>query len=89
MARQKKLLEERYDLTKKVHAKVKMTRGKQIPRADKPSCEGMTFADLAKMSPKTSRKRAFSPRAICRCRTQPSRRRHGFPATSGKGFSND
>src|SRR5260370_23676640 len=31
MARQKALLEERYDLTKRVHDKCKMTRGKPIP----------------------------------------------------------
>src|ERR1700678_4004158 len=31
MARQKKLLEERYDLTRKVHDKVRMSRGKPIP----------------------------------------------------------
>src|SRR5437764_382184 len=43
MDRQKKLLDERYDLTKKVHAKVKMTRGKPIPKGPTAKLpEGMT-----------------------------------------------
>jgi cytochrome c peroxidase len=52
MARQQKLLEERYDLTKRVHDKIKMTRGKPIavgPATKLPS--GMTWEQLAAMSP--------------------------------------
>src|SRR5207237_807917 len=52
MARQKKLLEERYDLSVRVDDRVKMSRGKPIPvgPATKLS-KGTTWEKLADMSP--------------------------------------
>src|SRR5882672_2638533 len=48
MARQKKLLEERYNLTRKVHDKVYMSRGKPIPVGPTGRLpEGKTFEELA------------------------------------------
>ena len=63
MARQKALLEERYDLTKKVDAKVTMTRGKPIPvgpTAKLPA--GTTWEQLAKLSPDEIRDKGVFPK---------------------------
>src|SRR5262249_62302391 len=52
MERQKKLLEERYDLSKKGHEKIKMSSGKPIPVGPTARLsEGMTFEKLADISP--------------------------------------
>src|SRR5688572_26251286 len=51
-ARQKKLLEERYDLERRDHDKVKMSRGKPVPVGPTARLpEGMTFTKLGEMSP--------------------------------------
>src|SRR6266545_6785583 len=48
IARQKALLEERYDLARKVHDSLKMTRGKPIPVGPTARLSmGMTFEKLA------------------------------------------
>jgi len=50
MARQKALLEERYDLTARPHDTIKMTRGKPIPVGPTAKLsDGMTFEKLAEM----------------------------------------
>jgi cytochrome c peroxidase len=63
VARQKALLEERYDLTAKPHDTIKMTRGKPIPVGPtaKPS-EGMTFDKLAGMSADEIRDKGLFPK---------------------------
>ncbi len=61
--RQKKLLEERYDLTSRPDAELKMTRGKPIqvgPAARLP--EGMTWEKLAEMSPDEIREKGLFPK---------------------------
>jgi len=63
MARQKVLLEQRYDLARKVDDKVTMTRGKPIPvgpTARPP--EGQTWESLAKMSPDQVRANGLFPK---------------------------
>ena len=65
MARQKKLLDERYDLTPHPDAKVKMTRGKPIqvgPAARLP--EGTTWDKLAAMSPEEIRDKGLFPKGF-------------------------
>ena len=63
MARQKKLLEERYDLSKKVHDKIQMTRGKPIPVGPTARLpEGQTFESLAKMEPTEIRDKGLFPK---------------------------
>jgi cytochrome c peroxidase len=62
MARQQKLLTERYDLTPKPHDKMKMSRGKAIqlgPTAKLPA--GTTWAKLAEMSPGDIREKGLFP----------------------------
>ena len=74
MARQKKLLEERYDLTPRPDGKVTMSRGKPIqvgPTAKLP--EGMTWEQLAAMSATRSVTRDCFPRGFCPCRTPSTR----------------
>jgi cytochrome c peroxidase len=52
MARQKKLLEERYDLTPRPDPKVKMTRGKPIPVGPTAKLsDGMTWEQLGDLTP--------------------------------------
>ncbi|MFO0970559.1 MAG: cytochrome B6 [Gemmataceae bacterium] len=63
MARQQALLEERYDLTRNVDDKVKMTRGKPIPvgpTAKLPA--GTTWEDLAKLSPEEIKEKKLFPK---------------------------
>ncbi len=63
MARQKKLLEERYDLTPRPDPKVTMTRGKPIsvgPTARLP--EGMTWDKLAALSAEEIKEKGLFPR---------------------------
>ena len=65
MARQKKLLEERYDLSVKVSDKVKMSRGKPIPvgPAAKLPAE-TTWEDLAGLSPDEIRDKGLFPKGF-------------------------
>jgi cytochrome c peroxidase len=63
MARQRKLLEERYDLTSHVDESCRMTRGKPVsvgPTARLP--EGTTWEQLASMSPDEIRDKALFPK---------------------------
>jgi cytochrome c peroxidase len=65
MARQRKLLEERYDLSVHVDPEVKMTRGKPIPvgPAARPP-KGLTWEKLAGMSPEQVRDRELFPKGF-------------------------
>jgi hypothetical protein len=65
MARQQKLLEERYDLTARPDTKLKMTRGKPIqvgPTTRLPV--GMTWEKLAEMTPEQIRERDLFPKGF-------------------------
>jgi len=63
VARQKALLEERYDLTAKSHDTIKMTRGKPIPVGPTAKLsDGMTFEKLAGMSAEEIRDKAAFPK---------------------------
>ena len=72
MARQQALLEERYDLSKKVDAKVTMFRGKPIPVG--PTAKLPEGTDLGQAGQACRRRRSGTrgcfPRATCRCRTR-------------------
>ena len=65
MARQKKLLEERYDLSVKVSDKVKMSRGKPIPvgPATRLPAE-TTWDELARLSPDEIREKGLFPKGF-------------------------
>ncbi len=63
MARQKKLLEERYNLTAHPDAKVKMTRGKAIPVGPTAKLpDGVTWDSLAAMTPAQVRDKGAFPK---------------------------
>ncbi len=63
MARQKKLLEERYDLTPRPDAKVTMSRGKPIPVGPTAKLpEGTTWEQLAAMSSEEIRDKGLFPK---------------------------
>lgn len=65
MDRQKKLLDERYQLTPKLDPNVKMTRGKPIavgPTAKLP--QGMTWDKLAGMTPEAIRDQGVFPKGF-------------------------
>ncbi len=63
VARQQALLEERYDLKRKVDGKVKMTRGKPIPVGPTARLpKGMTWDQLARLSPDEIRARGLFPK---------------------------
>jgi cytochrome c peroxidase len=65
MARQKKLLEERYDLSLPVSDKVKMSRGKPIPVGPTTRLpSGTTWDDLAKQSPDAIRDKGSFPKGF-------------------------
>jgi cytochrome c peroxidase len=65
MARQKALLEERYDLAKKVDTKVTMTRGKPIPVGPATRLpSGLTWAKLAAMTPEQIRAKGLFPKGF-------------------------
>ena len=65
MARQRKLLEERYDLSVRVSDRVKMSRGKPIPIGPATRLpEGMTWESLARLSPEEVRDRALFPKGF-------------------------
>ncbi|MFO0787843.1 MAG: cytochrome B6 [Pirellulales bacterium] len=62
MAAQRKLLESRYNLDPKFDPKVKMSRGKPVPVGPTARLgNGVTFAELAKMSPADIKKRGLFP----------------------------
>src|SRR5262249_10844495 len=57
------LLDERYDLTRRVDENCKMTRGKPIPVGPTAKLpDGTTWAQLAKMSPEEIRKKGLFPK---------------------------
>jgi cytochrome c peroxidase len=63
MARQKALLEERYDLNPHPHESIKMTRGKPIPVGPTAKLsDGMTFEKLAEMSSDDIRDKGLFPK---------------------------
>jgi cytochrome c peroxidase len=63
MARQKALLEERYDLTARPHESIKMTRGKPIPVGPTARLpDGTTFEKLAEMSSDEIRDKGLFPK---------------------------
>jgi cytochrome c peroxidase len=65
MARQQKLLAERYDLSKKVSDQVKMSRGKPIPVGPATRLpEGTTWEDLAQMSSDDIRGKGLFPKGF-------------------------
>ncbi len=65
MARQKELLEQRYDLSPKVSETVKMSRGKPIPVGPATRLpEGMTWEKLAELSPDEVREKALFPKGF-------------------------
>ena len=65
MARQKKLLEERYDLSVKVSDKVKMSRGKPIPVGPATRLPAETsWDDLARLSPDEIREKGLFPKGF-------------------------
>jgi cytochrome c peroxidase len=65
MARQKKLLEERYDLTPRPDAKLTMSRGKPIPVGPTAKLpEGMTWEQLAGMSCEEVRDKGVFPKGF-------------------------
>jgi cytochrome c peroxidase len=65
MARQKQLLEERYDLSVRVDPQVKMTRGKPIPVGPATKLPaGMTWDQLAALSPEDIRERDLFPKGF-------------------------
>ncbi len=65
MARQKKLLEERYDLSVKVSDRVKMSRGKPIPVGPATKLpDGTTWDSLAKLSPEEVLSKGVFPKGF-------------------------
>jgi cytochrome c peroxidase len=65
MARQKKLLEERYDLSPRVEAKVTMSRGKPIPVGPTTKLpDGTTWDQLAGLSPDEVRDKGVFPKGF-------------------------
>ena len=65
MARQKKLLEERYDLTPRPDGKVTMSRGKPIPVGPTAKLpDGMTWEQLAAMSSDEIREKGLFPKGF-------------------------
>lgn len=61
-ARQKKLLEERYDLSVRTDPKVKMSRGKEIPVGPTAKLpDGVTLEQLATMGPEEIREKGLFP----------------------------
>jgi cytochrome c peroxidase len=65
MARQKKLLEERYDLTQRPDKKLTMTRGKAIPVGPTAKLpQGMTWEKLSSMSSDAIRDKGLFPKGF-------------------------
>jgi len=61
MAEHQKLLEARYDLSKRVDNNVKMTRGKPIPVGPTARLQGVTWEQLGKMSPDEIKEKGLFP----------------------------
>lgn len=61
MADHQKLLEARYDLSKRVDNNVKMTRGKPIPVGPTARLKGVTWEQLGKMSPDEIKEKGLFP----------------------------
>lgn len=61
MAAAMRLLEERYDLTRRVDQNVKMTRGKPIPVGPTARLKGVTWEQLGQMSPDEIREKGLFP----------------------------
>jgi cytochrome c peroxidase len=61
MAAAKRLLEQRYDLTRRLDSSVKMTRGKAIPVGPTAKLKGVTWEQLAAMSPEEIREKGLFP----------------------------
>src|SRR5262245_31998786 len=65
MARQQALLEERYDLTRRVDPKVTMTRGKPIPVGPTAKLPpGLTWEQLAALTPQQIRAKGLFPKGF-------------------------
>ncbi|MEP6636824.1 MAG: cytochrome B6 [Acidobacteriota bacterium] len=61
VAAAKRLLEDRYDLTRRVDPEVKMTRGKSIPVGPTARLRGVTWEQLGRMSPDEIREKTLFP----------------------------
>ncbi len=61
MAAHRRLLEQRYDLSRRVDENVKMTRGKPIPVGPTARLKGVTWEQLGKMSPDEIRSKDLFP----------------------------
>ena len=61
MAEHQKLLEARYDLSRRVDANVQMTRGKPIPVGPTARLKGVTWERLGKMSPDEIKEKGVFP----------------------------
>ena len=61
MAEHQKLLEARYDLSRRVDANVQMTRGKPIPVGPTARLKGVTWEQLGKMSPDEIKEKGVFP----------------------------
>ena len=61
MAEHQKLLEARYDLSRRVDPDVKMTRGKPIPVGPTARLKGVTWEQLGKMSPDEIKEKGVFP----------------------------
>ena len=61
MAEHQKLLEARYDLSRRVDPDVKMTRGKPIPVGPTARLKGVTWEQLGKMTPEEIRDKGVFP----------------------------
>src|SRR5436853_317898 len=61
MAEHQRLLEARYDLSRRVDPNVKMTRGKPIPVGPTARLKGVTWEQLGRMSPEQIRDKGVFP----------------------------
>jgi cytochrome c peroxidase len=61
MAEHQKLLDARYDLSRRVDPNVKMTRGKPIPVGPTARLKGVTWEQLGKMSPEDIKEKGVFP----------------------------
>ena len=72
MAAAMRLLEERYDLTRRVDANTKMTRGKPVPVGPTARLKGgVTWEQLGRMSPDEIRDKNLFPIFLCPTLTIP------------------
>src|SRR5258705_4122581 len=61
MAEHQRLIEARYDLSRRVDPNVKMTRGKSIPVGPTARLKGVTWEQLGKMSPDQIKEKGVFP----------------------------